>query len=91
MSSDDASEARRMATLTGLATSRGFAAGPVFLHTTGGGELAVAEREIAVAYVPVYSYTWKVNPKGRDGKPQVTKSNSMGRIICSTVYTITRR
>ena len=52
MSSDDASEARRMATLTGLATSRGFAAGPVFLHTTGGGELAVAEREIAVADVP---------------------------------------
>ena len=52
MSSDDASEARRMATLTGLATSRGFAAGPVFLHTTGGGELAVAEREIAAAAVP---------------------------------------
>ena len=51
MSSDDASEARRMATLTGLATSRGFAAGPVFLHTTGGGELAVAEREIAAADV----------------------------------------
>ena len=41
-----------MATLTGLATSRGFAAGPVFLHTTGGGELAVAEREIAAADVP---------------------------------------
>ena len=40
-----------MATLTGLATSRGFAAGPVFLHTTGGGELAVAEREIAAADV----------------------------------------
>ena len=51
MSSDDASEARRMATLTGLATSRGFAAGPVFLHTTGGGELAVAEREISAADV----------------------------------------
>ena len=52
MSSDDASEARRMATLTGLATSRGFAAGPVFLHTTDGGELAVVEREIPAADVP---------------------------------------
>jgi len=37
----------------------------------------------AVAHVPVYSYTWKVNPKGKDGKPQVTGSVSMGRIICS--------
>ena len=38
----------------------------------------------AAAFVPVYGYTWKVNPKGKDGKPQVTKSNSMERIICST-------
>ena len=51
MSSDDASEARRMVTLTGLATSRGFAAGSVFLHTADGGELSVVEREISAADV----------------------------------------
>lgn len=37
----------------------------------------------AVAHVPVYSYTWKVNPRDKDGKPQATTSASMGRIICS--------
>lgn len=51
MSSDDASEVRRMATLTGLAASRGFAAGSVFLHTADGGELAVVEREMSAADV----------------------------------------
>ena len=51
MSSDDASEARRMVTLTGLATSRGFAAGSVFLHNADGGVLSVVEREISAADV----------------------------------------
>ena len=32
-----------MATLTGIATSRGLVSGPVFLHTAGDGELAVTE------------------------------------------------
>ena len=34
---------RRMATLTGIATSRGFVAGPVFLFTAGDGDLTVPE------------------------------------------------
>ena len=54
---------------------------------TGAVQLATHFPEVfsaGVAFVPVYSYTWKVNPKGKDGKPQVTSSPSMGRIICST-------
>lgn len=45
MNSDGAIDARRMATLRGLATSRGFAQGPVFLYS-GGHDLSVPEYEI---------------------------------------------
>ena len=37
----------------------------------------------AIAHVPVYSYTWAVNPPDKNGKMQATRSNSMVRIICS--------
>ena len=43
MSSSAAITRRRMATLTGIATSRGFVSGPVFLFTAGDGDLTVPE------------------------------------------------
>ena len=43
MSSSATITRRRMATLTGIATSRGFVSGPVFLFTAGDGDLTVPE------------------------------------------------
>ena len=48
MSSDASINDRRMATLAGLATSRGFVSGPVFLNV-GDGDLAVPEYEVPSA------------------------------------------
>ena len=51
MSSETSIERPRMATLTGIATSRGLVSGPVFIHTAVDGELAVTEYIVPEARV----------------------------------------
>ncbi len=52
MNSDVASDERRMATLSGLAASRGFASGPVFVHRRDDGDFTVQDAVVPEGRIP---------------------------------------